>query len=93
MTAHVPYQPDDRLGQHEPGDQFAPQPHWPATPRPGPSTDDSGRRGTGERVLDVVTKVIVIITCIVLLYTIYTVNSALSEFGDRMQEISSTFGG
>jgi hypothetical protein len=85
MTAHVPA--DDRLGQHEPGDQFGPQPPWSATPLPV----DIGEHAVTmfERILTVVKNIIVIITCAVILFAVYNAYAALQRLGEGLSQIGS----
>lgn len=57
------------------------------------SVDVGGERAPWERALDACKNVIVIVTCLVLLYTIWRGYVAVAALGDALEQVGSTFGG
>lgn len=81
-TAYIPGH-RTRAERHRPGNTGAFSTTEGPAPRPEPKPEDDGLR-TFERALDIVKNVVVIVTCLVLLYGAWSVYSALAEFSDRV---------
>jgi hypothetical protein len=54
-------------------------------PQPQPDPDDSLR--PYERALDIIKNVVVTVTCLAILYALWTVYSAIAEVSDRLQQL------
>ena len=62
-------------------------PDGPA-PKPSvPPVDPDDRLVPYERGLDLIKNVVVVVTCLVLLYTLWVVYSAVAEFGEQLQRL------
>ena len=61
---------------------------WLATPDgPAPKPEDPDDKLVAwERAVDLIKNVVVIVTCMVILYTLWTVYTALSDLGDRLSQ-------
>ena len=81
-TVQAPYvQPAAVLVQ----DRFA-GPDGPA-PKPVPAPDPDDRLVPYERALDMIKNVVVIVTCLVVLYAMWSVYSALAEVSQRLEQL------
>jgi hypothetical protein len=79
------------MTHHQPTDMTRSQSYPPPAPVPVEVVED--RLTPWARAVSFLKDLIVIVTCSVILYTIYNAYVAIGELQDRLQNISDTFGG
>jgi hypothetical protein len=72
-----------RAERHRPGNTGAFSTTEGPAPKPDPAPEDDSLR-TFERALDIVKNVLVILTCLAILYSLWNVYSALAQLGDQL---------